>query len=121
MTTIYVIAYMLVPILGYEIVALVTGDVWTWSSAMRYLGQQLTLSVPFAAQALLGHFWVQPPPHLTLAGHVGEATEVGVVVWATWMVHILDKGADPTLHWWGWILYLMAALCIGGFCWTMGA
>jgi hypothetical protein len=120
MTTVYVILAMVAPALGYELYSL-QADVWTISAAFRYLGQEWSLFAPYSLSVLLGHFYVQPPSAYTLAGAVDETTEVALILWGGWAVYVLDKGLSPTLPWWGWVLYLVAALLIGGFCWTMGA
>jgi len=120
MTTVYVSLAMIAPALGYELYSLQSG-VWTISAAMKYLGQEWSLFAPYSLSVLLGHFYIQPPSAYTLAGQVVETTEVTLVLWLGWVVYVIDKAVRPTLPWWGYFLFCVAALCVGGFCWTMGA
>jgi hypothetical protein len=120
MTTVYVILAMIAPALAYELYSL-QADVWTISAGFRYLGQEWSLSVPAILSILLGHFYIQPPEWLTLAGYIGEAQEVGVVLWVVYVVYGVDYAVDPSLPWWGYLLFCVAGLCVGAFAWTMGA
>lgn len=119
MTTVYFILVLLGPILAYEFFSL-QANVWTISKAFRYLGQEWSLFTPYALGTLLGHFYVQPPSYLTLAGYVGEVEEVVIVLWIGWAVYVVDKGVDPSLPWWGYLLFCIWAMLVGGFCWTLG-
>lgn len=122
MTTVYVVVIGLLAVaLPYEVFTLYHSDLWTISAAMRHLGKEWSLFAPYSLSVLLGHFYIQPPARFTLAGQVDETTEVAFVLWCGWVVYVTDKAISPALPWWAWVLYLVAALLIGGFCWTMGA
>jgi hypothetical protein len=122
MTTVYVVLIGLLGVaLPYELYTLYHSDLWTISAALRYLGQEWSLFAPYVFTVLPGHFYVQPPDWLTLAGQVDETTEVALILWLGWAVYVIDKGLSPSLPWWGYLLFCIAGLCIGGFCWTMGA
>lgn len=120
MTTVYVIIAMVAPALAYELWTL-QADAWTISAAFRYLGQEWSLFVPYALSVLLGHFYVQPPEHLTLAGRLGETSEVALILWFGWAVFVLDKGLSPSFPWWGYLAFCVGCMLVGSFCWTMGA
>jgi len=118
MATVYVILAALVPVLAYEAYTLTQEGLWTISSGVRYLGQEWSLFAPYALSVLLGHFYVQPPT--TLAERWSETTEVALVLWGGWAVYVIDKGVDPSLPWWGYVLLCTGGVLVGGFCWTLG-
>jgi len=120
MTTVYVILAMIAPALAYELYSLQSG-VWAISAGFRYLGQEWSLFAPYSLSILLGHFYIQPPSAYTLAGQVDETTEVAFVLWLGWVVYVIDKAVRPTLPWWAYLLFCVACMIVGGFCWTMGA
>jgi hypothetical protein len=122
MTTLYVVLGGLLAVaLPYEVYTLYNSDLWTISAAMRHLGQEWSLFAPYSLSVLLGHFYVQPPERWTLAGQVGEAEEVALILWLGWVVYVVDKAVRPSLPWWGYFLFCVACMIVGGFCWTMGA
>jgi hypothetical protein len=122
MTTLYVVLGGLFAVaLPYELYTLYNSDLWTISAAMRHLGQEWSLFAPYSLSVLLGHFYVQPPSAYTLAGQVDETTEVALILWGGWAVYVIDKGLSPSLPWWGYLLFLVACMAVGAFCWTMGA
>lgn len=123
MQTVYIIAILVAPALGYEAYALATEGVWTWSRGTQYLGQEWNLLIQYLLGLLPGHFFIQPPSQYTLAGQVGELTEVALVVWLGWGIFAASlryPGWLP-LEWYSSLALLVASLLVGGFCWTLGA
>jgi len=120
MTTVYIITALVAPALAYELYSL-QADVWTISAGFRYLGQEWSLFAPYALSVLLGHFYIQPPDSLTVASVLSESSEVAIILWLGWCVYVADKAISPSLPWWGYLLFLVACMIVGGFCWTMGA
>lgn len=123
MQTVYILAILVAPALGYEAYALATDGVWTWSTATKYLGQEWNLLVQYILGLLPGHFFIQPPARLTLAGQVGEWTEVALVVWLGWGIFAASLRYPEwlPLPWYASLALLVASLLVGGFCWTLGA
>jgi hypothetical protein len=123
MQTVYILAILVAPALGYEAYALATEGVWTWSRATYWLGQHWNVFAQYALGLLPGHFYIQPPSQYTLAGQVGEWTEVAVVLWLGWGIFAASLRYPEwlPLPWYASLGVLVTSMLIGGFCWTLGA
>jgi hypothetical protein len=122
MQTVYILAILVAPALAYEVYALLTDGVWTWSRGAHYLGQHWNAFAQYILAVLLGHFYIQPPAEYTLAGQVDEMTEVAVVLWLGWGIFAAGVRYPSMLplEWYTSLALLTLSLLIGGFCWTLG-
>jgi hypothetical protein len=105
----------------YEMVALYRDDLVLISTGYRRMGQERTPAVIYFGGVLVGHFWVQPPPGLTLASALPEAVEIGLTVFigaVIFGVFYLRREALP-LKWWGNALLALFGGLVGATVWTM--
>lgn len=122
-TTAYVWLGMIIPALIWEGYSVVTGDVSTISQTWQMIGQQWSAFYIYAVAVLPGHFWVQPPDHMTLASQLQEPAEVAMVLWCGWALFVVEKAKPDVfpLPWWGNLLLIIGATLIGAFAWTISA
>lgn len=123
MNTVVFIILILVLALGWEFYTLGKKDLRTISKAMQEMGHEWSPFVVSALSVLVGHFWISPPDHLTLAQHLGEWVEVGTVVGLeiiVFGVFRFHRNVLP-LSWWQNTLLIAASVLVGAFVWTIGA
>lgn len=120
-TTLFIVLVMIAVPLGWEFVTLWHQDLDTISRAFMQMGQEWNAFTIYMLSVLVGHFFVQPPAHLSLGSVVTDVGEVVIILWTGWIIFLLFHtypGWLP-LPWWGSLLLILGSVCLGAFGWSL--